>query len=339
MKTVDPALLFEQHFTLVDVRSESEYAESHIPEAINIPILNDASRKEVGTIYKHFGKEAAIDRGLTLTSPFMAEIVRRFNALQGPLVLYCARGGMRSKCIYRLLRSLSAQELYILEGGYKAYRNYVLADWQPLLAQKRFIVLQGNTGVGKSAILRALHEQGEGVLNLEELAGNAGSVFGQIPFAQGQPSQKQFENNLYHTLRSLPAKIYLESENRRIGNLNQPIELFQKIQASAHILVETSLEHRVQIIRQDYLQSVRENDSALRRSIRQLNKRLSNQVVQELLVWLDEKRYDEIIRYLMVHYYDPLYKGFIDHYRGTFECVIYYEKTEEAIEHIRNCKL
>lgn len=339
MKTIEATELFRQEYTLVDVRSESEYLESHIPGAVNIPILTDVSRKEVGIIYKQFGKEAAIERGLTLTTPFLVDIVRRFNALQGTLVLYCARGGMRSKSIYRLLRALSDQPIVLLEGGYKAYRQQVILGWPSLLDQKQFIVLQGNTGVGKSAILRSLQEQGEGVLNLEELAGNAGSVFGQIPYAAGQPSQKQFENNLYHALNHLPAKIYLESENRRIGNLNQPLELFEKIQVSAHILVETSLENRVEVIRRDYLQSVRDNDSALRRSIRQLNKRLSNKVVEQLFALLDAKQYDDIIRYLMVHYYDPLYKGFIDHYRGTFECVIHYEKLEEAIEQIRNCKL
>lgn len=339
MKTIDVATLLEKPFTLVDVRSESEYAESHIPGAINIPILNDMSRKEVGTIYKHFGKEAAIERGLTLTSPLLADIVKRFSELPEPMVLYCARGGLRSQSIYRLLQSFSDKQIYLLSGGYKAYRSYVLEHWQSVLDEKQFVVLQGNTGVGKSAILRALSQKGEGVLNLEEMAGNAGSVFGQIPFREGQPSQKQFENNLFHALLALPHKIYLESENRRIGNVNQPLEVFEKIQQSPHILVETSLENRVEVIRHDYLQVMRENDSALRRAIRQLNKRLSNQVVQDLLHKLDEKRYDEIIRYLMVHYYDPLYKGFIDHYRGTFEKVVHYEKLEEAIEEIRDFKL
>ncbi len=304
--------LNKNNSVIVDVRSEDEYADSHISGAINIPILSNSTRKEVGIIYKEFGREEAIKKGLDVTSPNVALIVKEFMQIKEDknIILYCARGGLRSKSLYNFLRTFR-ENIFLIEGGYKAFRNYILDEFETILNNKKIFALQGNTGVGKTIILRQYQSEGGSVLDLEHIAKNAGSVFGSIPFDSEQPSQKQFENDLYHYLTNTGNVFFTESENRRIGRVILPEAIYNKLVSSEHILIKTSIKNRVENIKKDYLKFLEANDDSFKEAIRKLKKMLGNKKVEELIVKLDNLEIDDVIEELMISYYDVLYKKYV----------------------------
>ncbi|MBM7868405.1 tRNA 2-selenouridine(34) synthase MnmH [Heliobacterium gestii] len=177
---------------LIDVRSEGEYTEATIPGAVNLPLLSNEERVRVGTIYRHQGPADAREIGLEITGPKLPEMYRKAQTIagKGPAVLFCWRGGMRSKTTSTVL-NLMGMETYRLEGGYKAFRRYVNEYLEQRLSAWPFLMLHGNTGVGKTEILSALAARGAGVIDLEAIAENRGSVFGHIGY-DAIPSQQTF---------------------------------------------------------------------------------------------------------------------------------------------------
>lgn len=331
MNKASPEAVLSFAGPVIDVRSESEYAKSHIPGAINIPVLDDFNRKEVGTIYRQHGREAAIARGLELTSPVLADIYRRFAQLEGPLLLYCARGGMRSHSIGHVLSGFG-RAITLLDGGYKAYRELVLQQTPQLIREKTLIVLQGNTGVAKTAILKVLAERGFGVLDMEDLAKHSGSVFGHMTFAEDQPSQKQFENDLHRQLRLLPKLVLCESESRQIGRLYLPKELMEAMDVAPHILLETSLEARVDTIMAMYAASFLQQKPTLIDALNQLRRRLSNATTDTLIQQIEQNQLEPVIRFLMEAYYDPLYRRSVRREDYDYILELTFQRREEAIE-------
>lgn len=180
---------------LIDVRSPGEYGHAHIPGARSLPLLSDAERAEVGTLYKQVSPERAFDVALSFVEPKMEWFVSEARSLNAPLKLYCWRGGMRSQSLNQLF-NVAGLESTILPGGYKAYRRWVLSF---LETEFPFHVLTGVTGSGKTEKLHALKEEGKQVLDLEALANHKGSVFG---FLGPQPSNEQFENAIAAILNS-----------------------------------------------------------------------------------------------------------------------------------------
>ena len=175
--------------TIVDVRSPMEFHEATIPGSINIPVFNDEERAEVGTIYKQIGKEAAMDRGLAIFSQKLPAFIQAFKQVETPLTVFCWRGGMRSKTAATVL-DLMGIHANQLSGGIRSYRRWVVqvleeADFRPEL-----LVLNGNTGSGKTAILRHLLKKAYPVIDFEKMAGHRGSIFGQI--GQHPSNQKNF---------------------------------------------------------------------------------------------------------------------------------------------------
>ena len=236
---------------MVDVRSEAEFAQGHIPGSINIPLLTNEQRVQVGTLYKQLGKEAAVLKGFQLVGP---QFYERFKALRKASVehrlsIYCWRGGMRSN-IMAWMMNLSDYEVGVLKGGYKAYRQYAHA----LFARPwKWIVLSGKTGTGKTDLLRQLALRGEQVLDFEGLAHHKGSAFGHI----GQPSQptvEYFENLLAWNLRQFdPDKpVWIENESRFLGKVRIPDALFNQTLSMPVIEVERDLDTRKRIIWDDY---------------------------------------------------------------------------------------
>lgn len=320
---------------IIDVRSPKEFQHSHIPQAINVPILDDYSHKEVGTVYRQMGKEAAITRGLELTHPVLGEIYRRLDQLPGRLILYCDRGGMRSQSIAHLLQAFG-RDVCIIDGGYKAYRELVLRRMAEEVRRRTFVVLQGNTGVGKTKILQALEGEGYGILDLEDLAHHAGSVFGHIAFSGDQPSQKQFENVLFQRLLELPSIVLSERESRKIGRLHLPDSLYRSIAHAKHILLSTSMENRVTTILEDYHPEWKVHLPQLKEAIDQLKVRLSTAVTEELKRSIEQEDFEPVIRYLMEHYYDPLYQRSLKQQDNDYILKCHFETREEAIEQIKN---
>jgi len=241
--------------TVIDVRSPAEYAEDHVPGAINCPVLDNDERARVGTLYKQVSPFAARKLGAALVARNVARHVEQVfgerDKAWKPLV-YCWRGGKRSGAMAHILREIG-WDARTLEGGYKAYRRHVVESLAALPAGLTFRVIHGVTGSGKSRLLRALHAAGAQALDLEDLAAHRGSVLGTLP-ERPQPSQKKFESLLLSALQALdPARdVFVEGESRKIGQLQVPAALIERMRASECLLVEASLETRVALLMDEY---------------------------------------------------------------------------------------
>ena len=240
---------------IIDVRTPAEFAEDHIPGAINCPVLSNEERITVGTLYKQVSPFEARKAGAALVAKNIAEHLQtHFHGHPKswrPLV-YCWRGGQRSGAMSIILAEVG-WAAHKLEGGYKTYRRDVLDKLETLPQGFTFRVVCGPTGSGKSRLLNAMAESGHQVLNLEMLAKHRGSVLGRLP-EQAQPSQKWFDSALLQALQKLdPAlPVFVEAESSKIGLITLPPALITAMHASACLLVETPLETRVAGLLEDY---------------------------------------------------------------------------------------
>ncbi|MDD4586961.1 MAG: tRNA 2-selenouridine(34) synthase MnmH [Heliobacteriaceae bacterium] len=293
---------------LIDVRSEGEYRDATIPGAFNVPVLADEERKLVGTTYRQKGPEQARWLGLEIIGPKLPNIcgIIRQDIAKGPAVLFCWRGGMRSKTMATIL-VLMGLEVYYLEGGYKAFRRFVNAYWDQVAHKKPLVMLHGNTGVGKTDILAGLNHLGVGVIDLEALAENRGSVFGGIGYGPG-PSQQLFEARLVMALENYRSKPYMvvECESRRIGRNVLPVSFFQWMQAGPHIHVYADTRTRVDRLVNVY--STQGNAAELLAALQRLQIRLGKEKTKALSHQICMGNYAAVAVTLLSQYYDPLYR-------------------------------
>lgn len=294
---------------LIDVRSESEYAEATIPGAVNLPILHDSERVLVGTAYKNLGADDAKMLGLDFVSPRLPQIIRGYQELSKgePLVVFCWRGGMRSKSVCAVLEATGVP-VYRLIGGYKAYRRYINEYLDRPLPHKT-AVIHGLTGVGKTEVLYELRKLFEPAVDLEGLANNRGSVFGQIGL-EPQPSQKMFESLLVKELAfwEQTGYIIVECESRRIGRIILPVMLADAMRSGIHILAYCPIEERIERIKRIYAGNMENSKEGLKTAIISLGQRVGKKKVGELTELVDKGCLDEVVEYLLIKYYDPLYK-------------------------------
>ena len=240
---------------VIDARSPSEYAEDHLPGAVNCPVLDDPERELVGTAYKQRGSFEAKRLGAPLVAANIARIIAgRFADRPKswrPLV-YCWRGGSRSGSLTHVLRQVGWDALQ-LDGGYKAFRRQVAADLETMPGRFSFRVVCGATGSGKSRLLEALATTPAQVLDLEVLAAHRGSVLGELPGAP-QPSQKAFETAIWSALSAFdPARpVVVESESRKVGNLRVPEALINRMREGECLRLEAPPEVRVELLLEDY---------------------------------------------------------------------------------------
>ena len=295
---------------IIDVRTPAEFAEDHPPGAINCPVLDDAQRVEVGTLYKQVSPFAAKKIGAAYVAENVARHLReRFldrPKSWRPLVM-CWRGGERSGAMTHILRRVGwdAQQL---DGGYKAYRRLVV---DTLVEQPRdfaFQVVCGATGSGKSRLLQALAARGAQVLDLEALACHKGSVLGVLPDAD-QPSQKAFETRLLAALAGLdPARpVFVEAESRKIGRLHLPDTLLEGLRAGACIEVEAEFSARVEFLLRDYDYFLAAPDW-LNQRLDALRPLQGHETVKR---WQDLARsgaWRQLVSELLGQHYDPLYR-------------------------------
>jgi tRNA 2-selenouridine synthase len=240
---------------ILDVRSPSEFAEDHLPCAINTPVLSDEERISVGTVYKQISAFDAKKLGASMVAKNIATLIERlFIDKQKdwkPLV-YCWRGGNRSGALATILHRIGWQ-VCLLEGGYREYRRAVLQDFDNLSKQFEYHVIAGPTGSGKSQILQQLETLGAQVLDLEALAKHKGSVLGAMP-GESQPSQKYFDTLVAQKLRSFDrAKpVYIESESKKVGACQVHDELISVMRASPCIVIEAAQDVRIDLLLNEY---------------------------------------------------------------------------------------
>jgi tRNA 2-selenouridine synthase len=294
--------------TLIDVRSPAEYAEDHIPGAINCPVLSNGERIRVGTLYKQESPFAARKLGAVLVARNIAQhletTLNQHPKSWRPLI-YCWRGGQRSGAFTHILREIGWPARR-LEGGYKSWRRHVLENLQMLPGGIRFRVIAGPTGSAKSRLLEALAAQGAQTLHLEQLAAHKGSVLGDLPDTP-QPAQKMFDTRLYVALSNLDRTrpVFVEAESRQIGAVRLPESLSTAIRSSACLCVEASLSSRVAFLLQDYgylCESGRLDAQLMRLKEIQGKERIMRW--QELTKACD---FQTLVTELLVEHYDPLY--------------------------------
>lgn len=233
--------LLDGRWLVVDTRSPAEFATGHIPGAHSVPLFDDAERAMIGTLYKHHGPSAAIERGLETVHPKLEQLIAAAHTLHTahpgrPMVVHCWRGGMRSGSVSWLFQE-HGLPVSRLDGGYKAYRKWAR---EGLAAPRPYVILGGMTGVGKTPILAALAEQGEAVLDLEGLARHLGSAFGNLD-RHRQPTTEQFSNDVHATLERMPGdvrRVWVEDESRRVGGVNVPEELYERMRKAPYVEVE-----------------------------------------------------------------------------------------------------
>lgn len=306
-------LLHSPFDEIIDVRSPGEFAEDHVPGAINLPVLDDEERARVGTIYKQESAFLARKVGGALVARrsganIEAHLMDRPGSYR-PLV-YCWRGGMRSGAFVTILKQIGWRA-ETLEGGYKSFRRLVVEVLhRPREAGDHLtgpmVVLDGNTGTAKTEILHNLAARGEQVIDLESLAGHRGSLFGAL--AAQQPSQKSHESALAMKIAAFdPARpVYVEAESSRIGRLTLPRTVWETMRRAPRIRIEAGLAARGAYLARAY-GDVAADPERLIRTIGQLRPYHPSDRIAEWHGLAAAGRTEELAREIAAHHYDPKY--------------------------------
>ncbi|MBE0625455.1 MAG: tRNA 2-selenouridine(34) synthase MnmH [Burkholderiales bacterium] len=295
---------------VIDVRSPSEFAEDHVPGAINCPVLDDAERAAIGTMYKQVSPFDAKKRGAALVAKNIARHIEEEFAAHGrtwrPLI-YCWRGGKRSGAMAHILSEIGWHAAQ-LEGGYRAYRREILAQLAELPQKFRYRVVCGATGSAKSRLLQALAAAGAQVLDLEALASHRGSVLGNLP-EQAQPAQKMFDSLVWNALsRFDPARpVYVEAESKKIGQLQVPDALLACMRASPCLLIEAPLAERVAFLVDEY-QHFLGDPQDLKAKLECLAGLHSKDTLARWMSQVQQGQWGELVADLLANHYDPAYQ-------------------------------
>ena len=334
--------LFLNDIPLMDVRAPVEFAQGAFPHSVNLPLMNDQERHDVGVCYKRNGQEAAIKLGHQLVSGDIKqqriELWQNFARNHPDGYLYCFRGGLRSRTVQQWLTQ-NGIDLPLIHGGYKAMRRLLIDELEEAIEQSQFVILGGKTGTGKTWLLRQLSP----AIDLEAMANHRGSSFGRFP--DGQPSQIDFENRLAISLMKYRSRnihrFWLEDESRLIGSLSIPQSLQAQMKQSPLIMLDEDLAFRINVILKDYVidleayyvdylqsqstQTVSKADAFetfsqyLLASLERVKKRLGGEryqkINQQMLAALAEHRqtgqvddHRQWIESLLTDYYDPMYE-------------------------------
>ncbi|UJF34917.1 tRNA 2-selenouridine(34) synthase MnmH [Paenibacillus hexagrammi] len=315
----------------IDVRSGSEHADSTIPGSLNIPLFDDPERAEIGTIYKQISVQAAKDRGLEIVSAKLPTFVKTFEQIKEPKVVFCWRGGMRSKTTATVL-SLMGIRVYRLIGGFRAYRKWVVETLETMQLKPRALVVTGYTGAGKSKILRQLQQEGYPVLDLEAMAGHRGSIFGQVGLHAN--NQKTFESKLVSALIQNEHSPYvlLEGESKRIGKAVLPEFLVQAKETGVQLIIEMPMEERIRHILEDYKPQQYKDELLL--AFQHIKDRIHTPIAKEIETSMTEDRFEDAVRLLLEYYYDPRY-GHAMNQTEHERIVIQASNAEEAAEQVK----
>ena len=335
---IDQFLELAKHHPLFDVRSPGEYKHAHIPGANSLPLFTDEERAKVGTAYKQESREKAIKIGLDYFGPKMRMMVEEVElAVKSQesgvkeseltthdsrlILVYCWRGGMRSAALAWLL-DLYGFKVYLLAGGYKKYRNYVLDIFKKPFELK---ILGGYTGSGKTTVLKELEKQGEAVIDLEGLANHKGSAFGNIGLPP-QPTQEMFENILASKMYSINCELkekskapfrgfggfWLEDESQRIGQVNIPKDFWNTMRTSPVYFLDIPFDERLKQLVAEYGDLDKQK---MIEAIIRIKDRLGGLEAKNAINYLQEENTTESFR-ILLKYYDKWYKKSLHNREG-----------------------
>lgn len=309
----------ETYSEIIDVRSESEFVEDHIPGAINLPVLNDTERVKVGTLYKQVCPFDARKVGAALVAQNIAKHLNTHFSQKDknyqPL-LYCWRGGQRSNSMALVLNQIGWQ-VTVLDGGYKTYRTHVRDRLQTLPQHFTYWVLSGMTGSGKTHILQQLAQRNFQVLDLESLAKHRGSLLGQEWDGElsPQPSQKRFESLLLQELQGFNTDkpVWLEAESNKIGQVYLPSALWQKMKQANCFEIQLPIAVRVNWLLQEY-PHLTAHPELLKSKLARLKSRHGSEKINEWYNLIDAGHWYDLVGDLLTSHYDPTYS------RSTSQC-------------------
>lgn len=295
--------------TVIDARSEAEFALDHLPGAVNWPTLNDAERIQIGTLYKQVNPFEARKRGAALAARNIAAHIER-EVINQPKdwkpLAYCWRGGQRSGALSLILSQIGFR-VTLVEGGYKAFRSAMLEDVDRIVPSLRFQVVCGPTGSGKTRLLQALSSQGAQVLDLEALANHRSSVLGAIP-GLAQPSQKHFDTLIWDALRGVDTArpVFVESESKKVGNVSVPASLVDAMRHSPCLNLQLSDTERVALLIEDYDHLVRDVDFLCDRLAVLIPLR-GRALVEGWMALARSGQLPQVVQDLLTQHYDPAY--------------------------------
>ncbi|WP_062308775.1 tRNA 2-selenouridine(34) synthase MnmH [Polynucleobacter sinensis] len=298
---------------IIDVRTPAEYALDHIPGAINLPVLSNDQRIEIGTLYKQVSPFDAKKLGAAYVARNIAQHLEAtlMDHPRGwrPLV-YCWRGGERSGAFTHILNRVGWKAMQ-LEHGYQGFRRVVIDQLDQAAKDFRFQVICGMTGSGKTRILQEIRALGEQVLDLEALAIHRGSVLGNEPHVD-QPSQKGFETNLWSALNGMDSKkiVYVESESKKVGGLHIPDSLMESIRNGKCIELRANTATRVSWLLREYKHFVSDPES-FKNKLSLLNSRYGKAQIDKWHEGIDAGKFEELVEELLVKHYDPSYQSSI----------------------------
>ncbi|QVN13464.1 tRNA 2-selenouridine(34) synthase MnmH [Burkholderia sp. LAS2] len=313
--TLDRAGEFDE---IIDVRTPLEFAEDHIPGALNAPVLSNEERVLVGTMYRQVSPYEATRVGAAIVARNIARHLDTTFADRPrnwrPLI-YCWRGGKRSGSMTTWF-NLIGWKARQLDGGYKAYRRSVCATLDSLPTRFRYIALVGHTGCGKTRLLNALRDVGAQTLDLEALACHRGSLLGALP-GKPQPTQKGFDSGLVETLGRFNSQwpVFVESESRRIGLVQLPIALIEAFHAGPWVQVEAAHDERIAFLLDDYAHLFDEPD-AFKAQLHRLIGLHSREEVMRWKALIDAGARADLFTELIDRHYDPAYART---YRATYD--------------------
>ncbi len=298
---------------VVDVRSAGEFHGGSMPGAVNIPLFDEDERAVIGTIYRHGGHEQAVDQGFDYAAQKLSDLLASFSPYrEKALAICCARGGMRSRSVVNLLTRAGFAACQ-LEGGYKNYRREVLLRLENF--QPRLIVIHGLTGTGKTRLLQLL----DPAIDLEGLANHRSSLFGGLD--REPSSQRTFESRLAQLIPTLgeDEPYFIEGESRKIGRVFMPKPLAMAMKQAVLVNIHCSLATRIERIIEDYPVTDARILANIETILKSLKQNMGESQVEEMCRLLRNGELRELVRILLLDYYDKRYGKSMREYRYALE--------------------
>jgi tRNA 2-selenouridine synthase len=310
---------FNEYSIIIDARSPKEFARDHLPGAINLPVVDNDEYAEVGTTHKT-NKHRAYLIGVAYSLRNMADSIEGVIStlpVNSPILVYCFRGGKRSRLWGDTLRTIGYQAK-VLPGGWKNYRRWIVSCLDSVPAAFNYHVLAGPTGCGKTRLLHALEAQGEQVIDLEAIAEHRGSLIGSIP-GTSQPTQMTFDTRLIDYMRQLdPTRpVWVEAESKKIGNIQLPTALITKMHASPFVKLHAAMPERVKLWHEDY-GHFEADPKAFMAKLEPLRPLLGHAEIDAWHELANAKQFSELFERIMVKHYDPAYNRSSGRNYGTY---------------------